>query len=369
MTRALALGRQALGLSSPNPAVGAVVVRQDGVIVGEGFTQPPGGPHAEAVALAQAGEAARGATLYTTLEPCAHVGRTPPCAAAIIEAGIREVRVAVLDPNQAVNGNGRRALTSAGIETAVGERGDEATEHFQGYFKHVRTGLPLVIVKYAMTLDGKIATRGGDSRWVSGEESRRRVHEVRSQVDAILTAPGTIAVDDPQLTARNQDGSPMPRQPLRVIADSRGRTPVNARVFREPGKTLVATAGEAYGEPFRTMGDSVLTRAFPDAAGRVDLLALLRYLGSEGSLHVLTEVGEVLLGALFDAGLPDRAMVFIAPSVVGGAEALSPVGGRGVDRMVEAPRLLRSRSQRLGDDVLIEGAFRWWDGGGTVAGV
>lgn len=361
MARALAAARRAMGLSSPNPAVGAVVVR-DGVVVGEGFTQQAGGPHAEVMALRQAGDLARDAALYVSLEPCNHYGRTPPCAQAILHAGVREVHLAVLDPNPVVNGRGRQTLEQAGIRVVEGEGVDEAAEQLQGYFKHVRTGEPLVITKYAMTLDGKIATRTGDSRWVTGPEARRRVHETRAEVDVVLTAPGTVMADDPQLTARDAQGAPLPRQPLRVIADSRGRTPVSARLFREPGRTLVATASEEACRPYRSLGEGVQARAFPGPDGRVDLVALVRHLGSLGALQMMTEGGEALLGALFDAGLPDRAMVFIGPSIVGG-DAASPVSGAGIEKMAEARRLQRMRVERFGDDLLVEGAFRWWEAG------
>ena len=362
MEHALELARQALGLSSPNPAVGALIVNPDGSIVGEGFTQEPGGLHAEAVALAQAGPAARGATMYTTLEPCAHVGRTPPCARAIIESALSNLVVAVLDPNPEVNGRGVDMVREAGIDVQVGDGRAEADEHYQSYYKYVRTGEPLLIAKYAMTLDGKIATKTGDSRWVSSAASRRRVHERRTQVDAILTAPGTVAGDDPQLTARDAEGAPLSRQPLRVIADSRGQTPRTARLFQEPGRTLVATAGDEYHAPYKGMGESVSVVSLPDEHHRVDLKALLRHLGEVGVMQVFTEVGGVLLGAIFDDGLPDQAMVFIAPKVVGGAQALGPVAGTGVDRIGSAPALSHVRIDRIEDDVLIEGVFRWWDG-------
>ena len=362
MSRALELARAALGLSSPNPAVGAVVVRTDGTVVGEGFTQAPGGFHAEAMALAQAGAAAAGASMYTTLEPCAHVGRTPPCVRAITESRVREVHVAALDPNPEVNGKGVQTLRDAGIDTRVGERAAAADEHYQAYYKHVRTGEPLLIAKYAMTLDGKVATKTGDSRWVSGEGSRRRVHEIRSRVDAILTASGTVIADDPRLTARDARDAPLPRQPLRVIADSRGRTPTTAKLFREPGRTLVATAGDEYHQPFKSLGDSVSVISIADDHERVDLRALLLRLGQNGVMQILTEAGGELLGSLFDEGLPDRALAFIAPTVVGGPQDLGPVAGIGVERIADALTLERVRIDRIDDDVVIEGAFRWWEG-------
>ena len=363
MARALELGRQALGFSSPNPAVGAVIVR-DGEIVGEGYTQAPGGPHAEIVALEQAGERARGATMYTTLEPCSHHGRTPPCAEAMVAAGLGSVEIAVLDPHPPVNGSGRRLLEEHGITTRVGTCAEEATLHFQGYFKREETGMPLVIAKYAMSLDGKIASRTGDSRWITGEAARARVHELRSHVDAIITAAGTVISDDPQLTARDAEGNALPRQPLRVIADSTGRTPTTARLFGEPGKTLVATASADACAPFQGLGENVSAVAFPSSGhGRVDLTALLRHLGRLGVMQVMTEAGEQLLGAFFDEGLADQAKIFIAPVIIGGSGAAGPVGGGGVELVRDAHRFARMDIERVGEDVVARGILRYWEGG------
>ena len=201
-----------------------------------------------------------------------------------------------------VNGSGRRLLEEHGVTTRVGDCAEEATLHFQGYFKREETGMPLVIAKYAMSLDGKIASRTGDSRWITGETARARVHELRSHVDAIITAAGTVISDDPQLTARDADGNVLPRQPMRVIADSTGRTPTSARLFSEPGRTLVATASAAACALFQDLGDNVTASAFPAEHGRVDLTALLQHLGRLGVVQVMTEAGEQLLGALFDEG-------------------------------------------------------------------
>ena len=362
MSRALELGRQALGLSSPNPAVGAVIVL-DGEIIGEGYTQPPGGRHAEIVALAQAGERARGATMYTTLEPCSHHGRTPPCAEAMIAAGLETVEIAVLDPHPPVNGSGRRLLEEHGITTRVGNSAEEATRHFQGYFKREETGLPLVIAKYAMSLDGKIATHTGDSRWITGELARARVHELRSHVDAIITAVGAVISDDPQLTARDPDGNVLPRQPLRVIADSNGRTPPTARLFDEPGQTLVATASMEACAPFQALGENVTATAFPASNGRVDLTALLRRLGHLGAVQVMTEAGEQLLGAFFEEGLVDQAEIYIAPVIIGGNDAPGPVGGKGVEAVRDAHRFLSLDVDRVGEDIVARGILRYWRGG------
>ncbi len=362
MARALELGRQALGFSSPNPAVGAVIVR-DGEIVGEGFTQPPGGRHAEIVALEQAGDRARGATMYTTLEPCSHHGRTPPCAEEIIAAGLESVVIAVLDPHPPVNGSGRRLLEENGIGTSVGDSAEEATLHFQGYFKREETGMPLVIAKYAMSIDGKIASRTGDSRWITGEAARARVHDLRSHVDAIITAAGTVISDDPQLTTRDVDGTALPRQPLRVIADSNGRTPTTARLFSEPGKTLVATASIEACAPFQDLGDNVMAEALPSEHGRVDLTELLQLLGRLGAVQVMTEAGEQLLGAFFDEGLVDQAEISIAPVVIGGGDAPGPVGGDGVEFVRDAHRFVRMDVDRVGEDIVVRGILRYWQGG------
>ena len=361
MDRALELGRRALGLSSPNPAVGAVIVR-DGEIVGEGFTQEHGGRHAEIVALEQAGDLARVATMYTTLEPCAHHGRTPPCVEAMIEAGLAAVEIAVLDSHPLVNGTGRRALEESGITTRVGQCADEARLHFQAYFKRIATGMPLVIAKYAMSLDGKIATHTGSSQWITGEDARARVHELRSTVDAIITGAGTLSQDDPQLTARDAQGRPLDRQPLRVIADSHGRAPTNARVFHEPGRVLVATASDDACRPFREIGENVSTASFPGEGGRVDLPALLRHLGQEGALQVMTEAGEALLGAFFDEGLVDQVEIYIAPLVIGGRDAQGPVGGSGVSDVGDARRFQTMSFERVGADIVARGVLHRWDG-------
>ncbi len=361
MAQALQLGQRALGLSSPNPAVGAVIVR-DGAIVGEGYTQPPGGPHAEIVALEQAGERARGGTMYTTLEPCSHHGRTPPCVEAMIAAGLESVEIAVLDPHPAVNGSGRKLLDEHGIATRVGRSAEEAVLHFQGYFKREQTGLPLVIAKYAMSLDGKIASHTGDARWISGEAARARTHKLRSQVDAIITTSGTVIADDPQLTARDAEGVALPRQPLRVIADSNGRTPPTARLFSEPGQTLVATASADACAPFHVLGEGVTSAAFPGKDGRVDLMALLRHLGHNGALQIMTEAGEQLLGAFFDEGLVDQADICIAPIIIGGSNAPGPVGGSGIAAIAGAHRFLSMDVDRVGQDIVSRGILRYWHG-------
>lgn len=351
--RALALARQA-GRVSPNPAVGAVLVR-DGRVLGEGFTQPPGGPHAEVVALEQAGESARGATLYTSLEPCCHQGRTPPCTRAIIAAGVVEVHFPLLDPDVHARGRGRDELVAAGIAVQVGKGEDEARRLYEDYIKHRTTGLPFVIAKFAASLDGRIAAPSGESRWISGPEAREWAHRLRTEVDAILCGANTVVVDDPELTAR-PGGQEAARQPLRVVADSRGRTPAGARVLRGPGRTLIATSDRSqpiWRVTMEAAGAEVLV--LPRQGDSLDLGALLRALAQRDVLALLVEGGGVLIGALFDQGLVDKVQAIIAPMIVGASDAPAAVAGQGARRLAEVWRLRAVTVERLGEDILVTG--------------
>lgn len=356
--RALELARSVLGRTSPNPAVGAVVVR-DGQIVGEGATQPAGGAHAEVVALAVAGAAARGGTLYATLEPCSHHGRTPPCTEAIIAAGITRVHYAVLDPNPVVWGNGRRVLEEAGIDVVPGEGTwtGEASTLNEAFFHWIRRQRPFVIAKWAMSLDGRVATRTGDSRWISGDRSRARVHELRNVVDAILVGSGTVLADDPALTTRL--GRTDAHHPLRVILDARGRTPVSARLIAGglPGRTMIATtpaSSETWRQEIADRGVDVMI--LPSAAsGGVDLDALLITLGRRDVVSLLIEGGSSVLGSFVDSRLVNKYHIFVAPLVIGGAGALSPVGGTGVGGLTEAACLRPDRVEYLDGDLLVTG--------------
>jgi len=357
MQRALELAARARGRTSPNPMVGAVIVR-DGNIVGEGYHHRAGTPHAEIHALRAAGESARGATMYVTLEPCCFHGRTPPCTDALIAAGIAEVHMAMLDPNPRVAGQGRAALEAAGIRTVVGEEEAAARALNAAYVTWITTGRPLVIAKFAMSLDGKIATHTGESRWITGPEARRRVHETRDTVDAILVGAGTVLADDPQLTTR-LDGRADVHHPLRVILDSRGRVPLDARLFDPhlPGRTVVATTAAMPEAIRRTLErQDVQVLSLPaDEAGRVALPALLDALGRMEVTSLLVEGGATVLGSFFDAGLVDQVMAFVAPRIIGGAAAPGPVAGRGTPRLAATPRLRDVRVERLGRDLLICG--------------
>ncbi len=357
MECALSLAGLALGYTSPNPAVGAVVVR-DGVVVGLGHTQPPGSVHAEIMALQQAGPRAKGATMYVTLEPCCHYGRTPPCVQAIIDAGISEVHVALIDPNPLVSGKGLKLLEEAGVKTYVGQYEEKAREINEGYIKYITTGMPFVIAKFAMSLDGKIATQSGDSKWISGDEARNFVHYLRHIVDAIMVGANTVVADDPQLSARgcSGKGGKAKQQPLRVIVDGKGRTPLSARLFEEPGKTLIAVAkpfDAKKAEDFRRAGAEVVE--LPAKHGVIDLADLLSLLGKRQITSVLVEGGNKLFGSLFDSNLVDKILAFISPIIIGGEGAKSAVGGNGVRRVAEALRLNRVRISEFGDDILISG--------------
>ncbi|HEV2439125.1 MAG TPA: bifunctional diaminohydroxyphosphoribosylaminopyrimidine deaminase/5-amino-6-(5-phosphoribosylamino)uracil reductase RibD, partial [bacterium] len=344
--------------------VGAVVVAPHrgpagGRSVGRGYHPRPGEPHAEIFALREAGTQARGATLYTTLEPCAHTGRTGPCTEAIVAAGVRRVVVAMVDPDPQVRGAGLARLREAGVETTLGAGESEARRLNEAYITHRTTGLPFVTAKWAMTLDGRIATRTGDARWISNEASRAHAHRIRAISDAVLVGVGTVLRDDPALTARlgdaSSDRAPADR-PRRVILDSRLRTPPDARVLARDGvPVIVATTSASPAEARRALverGVEVLLRDGADE--RVDLVALLRELGARGLLSVLVEGGATVHGAFMAAGLVDKVLAYIAPVLTGGGGP-GPSAGAGVAAIADAWRLRAVEIHRLGGDVLIEG--------------
>lgn len=352
MRRALALTRRGLGRSSPNPAVGAVVVAR-GRVVGQGWHAKAGEPHAEVHALKQAGELARGATIYVTLEPCHHAGRTPPCTQGILAAGIARVVYGASDPNPRVAGGGGSFLAEQGLDVTPGVLEAACAWEHRFFMTHVTTGRPHVILKTAATMDGKTASATGHSRWVTGGASRRFVHRLRGWVDAIMVGSGTALADDPQLTCRLAGRS----NPLRVVVDSRLRLPVTARVLdpaQAPG-CLVACLDGAPLERAQALSDAgaQVLRLPPDAAGRVDLSALLGELGGRGITSLLAEGGAGLAWSLLEGGLVNEVMYFYAPKLVGGAAAPSMVGGPGLERMDKAWPLSRPMVRRFGDDVML----------------
>jgi diaminohydroxyphosphoribosylaminopyrimidine deaminase/5-amino-6-(5-phosphoribosylamino)uracil reductase len=354
MAEALRLARRGLGRTSPNPAVGAVVVRR-GTIVGRGFHRQAGGPHAEVFALREAGRRARGGTLYVTLEPCCHFGRTPPCVEAVLESAVARVVVGALDPNPRVHGRGIRRLRRSGVAVAVGVREAECRALNVDFEKCVTTALPYVVLKLAATLDGRIATAAGDSRWVTGGASRRRVHEMRNRWDAVMIGSETVLRDDPQLTCRIRGG----RSPLRVILDGRLRSPEAARVFaHDPARTWLYTLAEDSLKAGRLRRRGVrVHRGAGDRAG--SLRRVLSDLAKSGIQSVLIEGGGVLAARALGGGLVDRIALFIAPKLIGG-DGRPMVAAMGLGRMSEAIPVVDVALERLGEDFLIEGrpAFR-----------
>ncbi len=363
MTLALRLAAKGRGRTSPNPLVGAVVAA-GGRIVGTGYHRVLGGPHAEIHALAAAGPRARGATLYVTLEPCVHLKkRTPPCVPAVVRAGIRRVVVAMLDPNPAVRGRGVRALRRAGIRVELGCLRDRAAELNEGYCHRIRTGRPLVTVKAAMTLDGKIAAAGGESQWITGEAARRDAHRLRAGADAILVGIGTLLADDPRLTVR-LGGRRVPTrtgaQPLRVVLDSRLRIPFRAKMLWEPsgGQVVVITTTRADAARIKRLehqGARVIQVA---AAPRgVSLPAALHALAGLGVNHVLVEGGAEVNAALLQGKLVDRLVLYLAPKLLGGRDALSVIGGT-APRLADAISLDEVSVARIGKDLRLDARIR-----------
>ena len=357
MKTALELANGANGLTSPNPPVGAVVV-SNRVIVGKGATQPPGRDHAEIVALTMASNLAQNATLYTTLEPCTHVGLTPPCTVEIIKSGIANVHVSMLDPNPQVNGTGITQLKNAGIKVTLGKHSNETKKLYEAFEKYIRTKLPFVTAKFAMTLDGKTATSTGNSKWITSEQSRAKVHQLRSICDGILVGVNTIISDNPRLTARTAKGHPLESQPLRIILDSQGRTPPNAQIFGEPGRTLIATTALATSQmqSLKSLGAEILT--LPQSNKRVSLLPLLTNLTKRGVVNLLVEGGGTILSSFLELGLVDKILAFISPTIIGGKTAFTPVSGNGLTTMSDGYKLKCVEFEQVGPDMLITGYTR-----------
>lgn len=355
MEMTLALAKKALGRTSPNPIVGALIVK-NGKVIGQGYHQKAGTPHAEIHALREAGEEARGATMYVTLEPCSHYGKTPPCVDAIIKAGLSEVIVAMEDPNPLVAGKGIETLKGAGIRTVTGILEEKARRSNEVFCKYITTGKPFVALKTAMTLDGKIATPQGDSKWITGEVARQAVHQLRNMYDAVMVGLGTVIKDDPQLTTRldTQSG----RDAQRIIVDSRGEIPLESRILslNSAADTLIATTHLIAGDKLRLLqekGAKVLE--CPARDGEVDLVYLMNRLGERGVTSILLEGGGTLNAAALNAGIVDKVYAFIAPKILGGVNALTPVEGAGAEWVKDAINITDMQVTRYGEDILIEG--------------
>lgn len=352
MRRALALAARGAGHVSPNPLVGAVIVR-GGQVIGEGWHEHFGGPHAERRALANCTQSAQGATIYVTLEPCCHHGKTPPCTDALIEHGIARVVIGSSDPNPLVAGKGVRILREHGIEVVENVLRDACDRLNAPFFHYIRHKTPFVIFKYAMTLDGKIATRTGASQWITGEKAREQVHRDRNRYTAILVGAGTVLADDPMLTCRIPGG----RDPIRIVCDSRLSTPLSARLVQTAGSpaTILATCctDPARHAPYLDAGCEIVTvPQNPD--GQVDLAALMQALGARGIDSIVLEGGGTLAWSALRAGIVHRVQAYLAPKLFGGAQAKTPVQGLGVAHPDDAVRLSAPRITQLGDDLLLE---------------
>lgn len=359
MARALQLAARGMYTTDPNPRVGCVIVGRDGEVVGEGWHACAGGPHAEVNALRQAGERARGATAYVTLEPCSHYGRTPPCSQALIETGLGRVVAAMVDPNPQVSGEGLDQLRAAGIQVECGVMRAQAEEINRGFVARMRRGRPYVCCKIAASMDARTAMADGASRWITSEASRCDVQALRARSSAVLTGIGTVLMDDPALTVRDRDiveaaggGAVGVRQPLRVVVDSRLRMPVNARMLSQPGATLIATVdGDADGRA-KLQGRDVEMDVLPSVGGRVDLGVLLDRLAARKVNEVLVEAGAELNGALLKAGLIDELIIYVAPKLMGdGARGMFRLPG--LERMDQCIPLQFTDIRRVGEDLRV----------------
>ncbi|MGD0884826.1 MAG: bifunctional diaminohydroxyphosphoribosylaminopyrimidine deaminase/5-amino-6-(5-phosphoribosylamino)uracil reductase RibD [Thermodesulfovibrionales bacterium] len=353
MRRAIQLAFRSAGRTSPNPMVGALLVK-NGRIIAEDYHRRPGTPHAEALVIKKAGSKAFASTLYVSLEPCCHTDkRTPPCTRAIREAGIQRVVIAMKDPNPKVSGKGIRELEESGIKVTSGILEGKARLLNESYIKYMTTKKPFVTLKVAMTLDGKIATPRGQSKWITGEKARRMVHRLRSTVDAVMTAIGTVKADDPELTVRTRSGA---RNPKRIIIDPNLEIALNAKILRVPPETVIVTK-EARGERLSGMITNLYISGikmmyFKD---KLDLNWLMERLGEMGIMSVLIEGGSSLNAHALGDGVVDKVMFFIAPKIIGGNESYPAVGGKTFKRLQDAYLLRDVKTRRIGDDILVEG--------------
>lgn len=340
------------GKTSPNPLVGALVVK-NGRIIGRGYHEKAGLRHAEIIALDEAGQRARGATLYVTLEPCAHFGRTPPCVDRIIKSGVKEVIIGMVDPNPLNNGRGVRILRQHKIKAQVGFLQEKLSMMNEKFIKYITKGIPFVMVKVAQSLDGKIATRSGDSKWITSDVSRSFARRLRSNYDAIMVGVNTVLRDNPSLDAWYSQ-----KHPIKVIVDSNLSTPPQSNIFFKQRKVIIATLAKEPGqqtENRQALGVKATILEIKEKAGQINLKDMMKKLAKMGITSILVEGGGTLIGSLMDEGLVDKFMFFISPKVIGGKDAIASVMGSGVGRIERALRLRDVKLRRLGEDFLIEG--------------
>jgi len=358
MHRAWELAQKGVGKVNPNPLVGAVIVKDDKVI-GEGYHEFFGGPHAEINAFRSAKELVEGATMYVTLEPCAHFGKTPPCAEAIVKNKIARVVIGMLDPNPLVAGKGVKIMEENGIVIDYAYLCEELNYQNRVFLKFIQQKMPYVVMKTAMTLDGKIASRTGDSRWVSNEKSRVRVHELRNELAGIMVGVNTVIADDPMLTTRFSNGEG--RNPVRIVLDSTARIPLHVKILNTTNlaKTIVVVTKKASSdktEAIEALGNTILT--VDSLEDRVDLVKLMKSLGQMGIDGILLEGGATLNFAALEAGIVDEVMAFIAPKIIGGFEAKTPVGGLGIEKMKDAIELENIKIDQFGEDLMLIGRIK-----------
>ncbi len=352
---AIKLALKAKGKTSPNPLVGAVVVK-DGRIVGEGYHRQAGLAHAEVNAIAQAGKKAKGATLYVTLEPCTHFGRTPPCVNRIIKRGIKKVVIGMLDPNPINNGRAVVILRKHGIQVAYGFQQERLRKINEPFIKFITKKIPFITVKVAQSLDGKIATRTGDSKWITSDSARNFANSLRRYYDAVMVGVNTVIRDDPQLTCRTPR---IPkRQPIRIVVDSQLSTPQDAKIFSAPGQVIIATLKSATGQ--ETPNRQILSKKatileVKEKNGQVNLYDMLKQLAKLEITNIMVEGGGSLIGSLFDEGLVDKVLIFIAPKIIGGKEAMSSVEGNGIRQLTAAPFIKELNIKRIGNELFLEG--------------
>lgn len=353
MKKALGLALKARGRTSPNPMVGAVVVKSDRII-GEGYHMMAGTPHAEVIAIEKAGRDAKDSTLYVNLEPCCHKDKkTPPCTGAIIKAGIRRVVVAMIDPNPKVSGKGIDELRSAGIRVDTGIMGDDARRLNEAYIKFITQKRPFVILKLAQSIDGKIATSTGESRWITGERARRLVHQIRDMVDAVMVGIGTVKKDDPSLDCRLKEG----RNPYRIILDSNLSIPLSSRVLKHgDGKTIIVTTEKADKDKVKELEGSQNRVIFvKDRDGLIDMRDLMDELGRMNIMSIMIEGGSSVSASALSSGIVDKVMFFISPMIIGGIDSIPSIGGNSPAFLKDAIKLKEVKARRLGEDILLEG--------------
>ncbi len=348
--RTLRLAKKAAGFTSPNPMVGALLIKNNQIIA-EDYHKKPGTPHAEALVLSRAGEKSKGSTLYVNLEPCCHTDkRTPPCTKAIINAGIKKVVIAMLDPNPKVAGKGVEELSDAGIEVIHGILEDKAKKLNEAYIKYITTKKPFFTLKIAMTLDGKIATPEGQSKWITGEKSRKLVHRIRSSSDAVMTAIGTVKADDPRLTARIKRG----KNPIRIVIDPELQIPLNSQILKTPPETIIVTKNNnPHIAEFERLNIELIN--FND---KLDLNWLASELGKREITSVLLEGGSSFNSYVLEHGIVDKVMFFIAPKIIGGKDSFPAVGGKLFKRLEDAYNITDIKVKKIGSDILVEGYLK-----------